>query len=170
MNKKTKLSNDRNNEKDSQRLLKELARNIKCHEIETTNNLIPLGSDASSEANLISELNQRTKMFGLEHPYSMHVFNVLGRLYSDRKDFKGMANLLRRSLKSRIDEFGINHPETLFTMNKLGRKLAVCKEYKEAEQMFRKSLEGFQLLLGVDHLLTKRCQNDLKQLKSIMNI
>ena len=81
-----------------------------------------------------------------------------------------MDLLLRRSLKSRIEQFGINHTETLFTMNKVGRKLAVCEEYNEAEQMLRKSHESFNSLLGSDHYMKIRCQNDLKQLRSMMNI
>ena len=173
MNNNTKINTDTKSKKNNQAFLKELledlVRSIKAHEIETKNNLIELENEETAELSLINELNQRVELFGLEHPYSMHVFNVLGRLYSDKKDFKGMVNLLKRSLKSRICKLGVDHPETLFTMNKLGRKLAICEEYEEAEQMFRKSLEGFNSLLGADHHITIRCQNDLKRLLKIQS-
>ena len=167
-NRKTnKVTKSKKNQVFLEDLSEDLVRRIKAHEIEIKNNLIALESKETAEISLINELNHRVELFGLEHPYSMQVFNVLGRLYSDKKDFKGMVNLLRRSIKSRIYKLGIKHPETLFTMNKLGRKLAICEEYKEAERMLRKSHEGFNLLLGEDHHITLRCQNDLKRLLRI---
>ena len=163
-----KTNENETNEELSREFIEEIARYVKSYEIENQNNLIALGNEMDVEGNLLSELNQRVKIFGMEHPYSMQTFNILGRLYSDKNDIRGMANLLRRSLLSRIEKLGINHPDTLFTMNKLGRKLALCKEYEQAEQMFRKSLEGFNSLVGSDHSITIRCQNDLKQLRSMM--
>ena len=163
-----KTKENETNKKLSSEFIEEIARYVKSYEIENQNNLIALGDEMDVEGNLLSELNQRVKIFGMEHPYSIQTFNILGRLYSDRNDTRGMTNLLRRSLLSRIEKLGINHPDTLFTMNKLGRKLALCKEYEQAEQMFRKSLEGFNSLVGSDHSITIRCQNDLKMLESII--
>ena len=156
------------NEELSRDFIQEIARYVKSYEIENQNNLIALGNEMDVEGNLLNELNQRVKIFGMEHPYSMQTFNILGRLYSDRNNIRGMANLLRRSLLSRIEKLGINHPDTLFTMNKLGRKLALCKEYEQAEQMFQKSLKGFKAFLGHNHHITMRCENDLKQLRSMI--
>ena len=163
-----KTKENETNKKLSSEFIEEIARYVKSYEIENQNNLIALGDEMDVEGNLLSELNQRVKIFGMEHPYSMQTFNILGRLYSDRNNIRGMANLLRRSLLSRIEKLGINHPDTLFTMNKLSRKLALCKEYEQAEQMFQKSLKGFEALLGHNHHITMRCENDLKQLRSMI--
>ena len=163
-----KTKENETNKKLSSEFIEEIARYVKSYEIENQNNLIALGNEMDVEGNLLTELNQRVKIFGMEHPYSMQTFNILGRLYSDRNNIRGMANLLRRSLLSRIEKLGINHPDTLFTMNKLGRKLALCKEYEQAEQMFQKSLKGFKAFLGHNHHITMRCENDLKQLRSMI--
>ena len=157
----------KNNSIIDQNFLKELEYRIKKYEIETNKNLVSFGGQNNSEEDLIKELNQRINIFGMEHPYTVNVFNILGRLYSDKKDFLGMANLLRSSLRSRIQELGINHPNTLFTMNKLGRKLAACKKYEEAEQLFRKSLWGLKKKFNNQHPIIKRCQNDLDALLSM---
>ena len=149
-----KTNENETNEELSRDFIQEIARYVKSYEIENQNNLIALGNEMDVEGNLLTELNQRVKIFGMEHPYSMQTFNILGRLYSDRNNIRGMANLLRRSLLSRIEKLGINHPDTLFTMNKLGRKLALCKEYEQAEQMFQKSLKGFKAFLGHNHHIT----------------
>ena len=149
-----KTNENETNEELSRDFIQEIARYVKSYEIENQNNLIALGNEMDVEGNLLTELNQRVKIFGMEHPYSMQTFNILGRLYSDRNNIRGMDNLLRRSLLSRIEKLGINHPDTLFTMNKLGRKLALCKEYEQAEQMFQKSLKGFKAFLGHNHHIT----------------
>ena len=168
MNNKDATSNESakvNEEKNDQELLRELGPLIKNHEIETNRNLIEVGNPEEAEAKLLQELGIRIKIYGLLHPYSMHVFNVLGRLYSDAKNFRGMVNLLRPLMETQIKALGPEDPNTLFTMNKLGRKLAVCEEHEEAEELFRKSLEGFEKLWGADHLITRRCRSDMKRLK-----
>ena len=171
MNKKSDTNNSNETQKNNniidQNFLKELEYRIKKYEVETNNNLVSIGNEQNSEATLIKELNQRVNLFGMEHPYTVHVFNVLGRLYSDEKNFSGMVNLLRSSLRSRIKELGIHHPETLFTMNKLGRKLAACKEYEEAEYLFRRSLDGLKEKFNDNHSIIRRCQNDLNLVLSI---
>ena len=163
MNNKDATSNESgkvNVEKNDQELLRELGPLIKNHEIETNRNLIEVGNPEEAEAKLLQELGIRIKIYGLLHPYSMHLFNILGRLYSDAKNFRGMVNLLRPLMETQIKALGPEDPNTLFTMNKLGRKLAVCEEHEEAEELFRKSLEGFEKIWGSDHPMTRRCRSD----------
>ncbi|KAJ5745111.1 hypothetical protein N7520_010293 [Penicillium odoratum] len=96
-------------------------------------------------------LEAREKVYGHEHPKTLHSVNDIGLALDSQGKFEEAEAMHRRALETRERVLGREHPDTLTSVNNLGLVLDSQGKYEEAEAMHRRALETREKVLGREH-------------------
>ncbi|KAK3373972.1 hypothetical protein B0T24DRAFT_283145 [Lasiosphaeria ovina] len=101
------------------------------------------------------------KVFGKEHPLTLHSMNNLANTLNSQGKYEEAKQIHRQALQLFEKVLGKEHPSTLDSMNNLASVFDSQGKYEEAEQMHRQALQLFEKVLGKEHPSTLTSKNNL---------
>lgn len=116
-------------------------------------------------------------VFGPDHPETLRIVGLLGKLLQNRGDYDSAESIFRRIIEGFEKALGPNDPFTLRFAECLAGLLVrknnetphriifrTPSELKEAESLYRRALEGFQNIAGPKDPATLSCARSLGSL------
>jgi tetratricopeptide (TPR) repeat protein len=116
-------------------------------------------------------------VLGRDHPETLRVVGLLGKLLQNRGDYDSAESIFRRVIEGFEKALGPNDPFTLRFAECLARLLVeknneiplriifrIPSELKEAESLYSRALEGFQNIAGPKDPATLSCARSLGSL------
>jgi tetratricopeptide (TPR) repeat protein len=102
----------------------------------------------------IKVLDERNKIYGVEHPDTINAMASLASTNGDLEKYMEAEMLKIQVLEARKRILGVEHPDTILAMGNLATTYHSLKKYTEAEKLEIQVLDASSKILGVEHPAT----------------
>lgn len=98
-----------------------------------------------------TEVEQRRRLLGQEHPDTLQSMTELAKLYLSAIRYQEAGDLGSQVMEIQEKVLGVEHPETLRSVAFIAHIMEIQGHLKEAEQMSQRTLLGYEKTFGRDH-------------------